>query len=114
MSNYLLKSDGKPGVYGGAKCQDSPLPGMVQNSWTPIAVLLNITLVYVFATLAQEEHGIGQQWLSWLTQCGLPLNLELCVESLKPGDAGKAYHKPGTHVFCESYGNRDEGSGSTG
>ena len=75
---------------------------MVPNSWAPIAMLQNISIYLVFATLAPQEHpkksisAIFGPTMSATHQFGDKIgpNLGLYKQFLKPDDARKGYDEP--------------------
>ena len=75
--------------------------GMVPNSGAPLAMLQNIAIYQVFATLAPQKHprrfilAIFGPTMSATPQFGgkLGSNLAPCKQYLKPDDARKGYHE---------------------
>ena len=82
---------------------------MVPNSWAPIAMLQNIRIDVVFATLAPQVHpkrstlAISGPTMSDTPQFGDKIgpNLGPYKQHLKPDDARKGYHEP-TILFSKS------------
>ena len=74
---------------------------MVVYFCAPLAMLQNITIYYVFATLAPQEHPkrsilatVGPT-MSATPQFGFKIgpNLAPCKQYLKPNDAKRSYHE---------------------
>ena len=91
----------------GPKTSFYHLQGMGPNSQAALAMLQNITIYYIFATLAPQKHprrsilAIFGPTMSATPQFGVQIgpNLAPYRQYLKPIEARKGYHEPPMSVI---------------